>query len=226
MIDGRHVLHACQHLEHQPAKCRPHDDAAGDGEQERRGDGSQGERLRRRGSHGEAIDEERARVVQQALAFEDGEDAVRRPQLAKHRGRGRSVWRRHHRAEDDGRRPRHLWQQAADDDGHGSRRQAHRAHDQARDRRPVVAQVSQRRVECRIEEHRRDEDRQRQFRRHRERRHARHEGQERATQRQEDRVRRAEAARGTGEGHGREEQREQFFESPHVWPLRRVTVMV
>ena len=59
-----------------------------------------------RRAHREPVDEQRARVVEQALALEDHQDAVRRAELPEHRGRGRRVGRRDDGAERDRRRPR------------------------------------------------------------------------------------------------------------------------
>ena len=84
----------------------------------------------RDGAEGEAVDQQGGRVVQQALAFEDREDAMRRPQLAEHRGRGDGVGRSDDGAQRDRRRPRHRRHERARDDGDGERREADREDDQ------------------------------------------------------------------------------------------------
>ena len=88
---GRDVLHTIHQLQGEPPERRTGHDAAGDREQKRRGDGADGEAVRGDGADGQAVDQECARVVQQALAFEDRQDAMRRPQLAEHGGCGDGV---------------------------------------------------------------------------------------------------------------------------------------
>ena len=96
MIARRDVLHAIHQLQGEPPERRTDDDAAGDREQKRRGNGADGEAVCRHGADGQAVDQERARVIQQALAFEDGQDAMRRSQLAEHGGCGDGIgWSNH-----------------------------------------------------------------------------------------------------------------------------------
>ena len=91
----------------------PDDDAAGHGEQEGWRHRADGEAVGRDGADGEAIDQQRAGVVQQALAFEDRQDAMRRPQLTQHGGGRRGVGWRDDGAERDRRRPWHAGHQRA-----------------------------------------------------------------------------------------------------------------
>ena len=101
---------------------------------------------------------------------------------------------------------------------HGDRdgRQADREHDQAGDRRPVVPEISRRRVVRRIEQHRRDEQRQRELGSDGERGRAGNEREERAAERQEHRIGRADAACRRRQDHGREHQADECFEFPHL----------
>ena len=200
----------------EPPERRARDHAAGHREQEGRRNRRDGEAVRRDGSDGEAVDQERARVIQQALAFEDRQDAMRRPQRAEHGGRGDGVGRSDDGAERNRRRPRHRRDERADDDGDRGGRESDREHDQARDRRPVVLEISQRRVVRRIEQHGRDEERQRKLGRERERRRARKKREQRAAERQEYRIRCSDAARRRRQDHGRDEQAEKLFEFPHI----------
>ena len=148
----------------------PDDHAAGDREQEGRRNGGDGEAVGRDGADGEPVDQQRARVVQQALAFEDRQDAMRRPQLAEHGGCGDGVGRSDDGAERNRRRPRHRRDERAGDDGDGGGRESDREDDQARDRRPVVLEIPERRVVRRVEQDGGDEQRQRQLGGQRERR--------------------------------------------------------
>ena len=104
---GRHVLHTIHHPQGEPPERRTDDHAAGHREQEGRGHCGDGEAIRRDGADGEAVDQERARVVQQALAFEDRQDAMRRPQRAEHGRRGDGVGWSDDGAERNRRRPWH-----------------------------------------------------------------------------------------------------------------------
>ena len=174
------------------------------------------------GADGEAVNQQCARVVQQALAFEDRQDAMRRPQLAEHRGCGDGVGRRDDGAQRNRRRPRHRRHERARDDGDGDGRESDREDDQPRDRRPVVLEVSQRRVVCRVEQYGRDEQRQRKIGRKGERGRGRKKGEQCAAERQEHRIRCADAARCRRQNHGGDEQREKLFElmhgQPRLWP--------
>lgn len=115
------------------------------------------------------VDEERARVIQQALAFEDCQDSVGRPQRAEHGGRGSGVGWGDHGAKHDCGRPGHLRHQRASDQGHCGGCQSYRKHNQAHKRRPVVLQVPRGRVIRRIQQHGRDEKRKCELRRYSER---------------------------------------------------------
>ena len=103
------------------------------------------------GADGEPIDQQRARVVQQALAFENRQQPMWRVQRPQHRGRGDGVRRRDDGAEGDRGGPGHRRDQCVRDERDGCGRQSHGKDDQAEDGRPVVPEVPERRVVCGIE---------------------------------------------------------------------------
>ena len=86
---------------------RAGDDAAEHAEQQGRRRVGEREAAGRGRGHGGAIDQQGAGIVEQALPFEDGHDAMRQAELTKH-GRGRRGIRRcDDGAKRDGGRPRH-----------------------------------------------------------------------------------------------------------------------
>ena len=99
------MLHPTDQTQEQPAKRWPRDDAAGDGEQEGWRDRLMEKPIGGDRAYRESINQQRARVVQQTLAFEDGQQALRRPQPAKHRCRRGGVRRSDDGAERDRRCP-------------------------------------------------------------------------------------------------------------------------
>ena len=96
---------------------RSHHDAAGDCEEERRGHCARREAACRNGAYREPVDQECRRVIEQAFAFENRQDSMRRAQWAKHGRGGDGIRWRDDGAERDGRRPRHRRHQRAGDDG-------------------------------------------------------------------------------------------------------------
>ena len=161
----RHVLHPVHEFQGDPAECRADDDAADDRQQEHRGHGGDREAVGQGRAHGQPVDEKRARVVQQALAFEDGQEAMRRAQRTQHRRGGDRVRGRHDRPENDCGGPRQTRNEGAGHDRHGDRRERHGEHHQPGHRQPVVLEIPERSVEGRVEQHWRHEERQRQLRR-------------------------------------------------------------
>ena len=95
----RHVLDCAREPQHQPRRATgpttmlPTTTSSSVGRQ-----APDRERLHRHRADGQPVDQQRARVVQEALALEDRQDAMRRPQLPQHRHRRRGVGRRHDRA--------------------------------------------------------------------------------------------------------------------------------
>ena len=160
---GRHVLHTIHHPQCEPPERRADGHAASHREDESGGDCGHGQPVRRDGSNSEAVDQQSTRVVQQALAFEDRQDAMRRSQLAEHSRCGDSVGWRDDGAERNRRRPGHRRHERVDDDGNGGGGESDREYDQARHRRPVVPEISERRVVRRVEQHGGDEKRQREL---------------------------------------------------------------
>ena len=125
----------------EPPQRRPHDQAAGHREEKRRRHRTERKPMGGNSTYRQPIDHQGAGVVQQALAFEDGQQAMRRPQLAEHGRRGGGIGWRDDGAKRNRRRPWHRRYQEAGDDRNGNRRQADGKDDQAGDRRPVVFQI-------------------------------------------------------------------------------------
>jgi hypothetical protein len=92
------------------------------------------------------------------------------------------------------------------------RSEKHGDHREARDRRPVVLQVPERCVVRGIEENRRDEEGERELRWNGDRRRAGNEREQRAAQREEYRIRRADAPRRRCEGDRGAEKKEDLLE--------------
>jgi hypothetical protein len=213
---GRDVLHTIEQPQGDPSERRTHDHAAGDCEEKRRGHGANGEAVRGDGAYGEAVDEERARVIQQAFALEDCEEAMGRSQRAEHSSCGDGIRWGDHSAQRNRRGPRHRRDDRAGDDGDGNCCESDREYHESRDRRPIVLEVSQRRVVCRVEQYGRDEQRQRKLGRESEGGRDRKKGEQCPAERQEHRIRCANAARRGRENDGCNKQREKLFELPHL----------
>jgi hypothetical protein len=90
--------------------------------------------------------------------------------------------------------------------------EADRDEDQRRDRQPVVAEIAQRGIECRIQQYRRDEQRQRQIRFQRPRRARWYERQQHAADRKKRRVGHLQPPRQRGQRHGAKQQANDPFE--------------
>ena len=167
---------------------------------------------------GEAVDQQRARVVQQALAFQDAQQALRRTQRAQHRGRGHRVGRGDDGTQRDGCSPGQARHEDVGDDGHRSRREAHRDDHQADERHPVVAKIPQRRVIAGIDQDGRHEKGQHQIGRKAQRSAHRERKPEARRRSPGTRIRRAHAPRGGGQRHGRHEERQDLLELSHGFP--------
>ena len=87
--------------------------------------------------------------------------------------------------------------------------------DQTSDRRPVVSEVPRRRVVGSVEQHRCDKERQRELGQDGERGRAGNKREDRAAQRQEHGIRRADATRQGSQHDGGEDQADENFEFPH-----------
>ena len=88
--------------------------------------------------------------------------------------------------------------------------------DEAGDRRPVVPEISRRRVVGGVEQHGRDEQRERELGRNGKGRRAWKKGEERTADRQEDGIGRADAPRRRGQDQGREDEAHESFEFTHA----------
>ena len=170
----------------------------------------------RDGSNGEAVDQECTGVIQQAFAFEDGQNAMGRSQLAEHGSCRYGVGQSDDRAQRNRRCPWHRRYEHVGDDGDSGGRESDREYDQAGDRRPIVPEISERRVVSRIEQHGCDEERQRKLGRDGERGRAWNKREHRTAEGQEYWVRCSDAARPGRQDHGGDEQTEKLFELPHM----------
>src|SRR5579872_2118101 len=85
--------------DHQPAACVASDDAADQRQKRHRREGPDAGLTHSRNADGNPVDQERACIVQQALALEYFENAPRQFQMIKNCRRGRRVGRRDERAE-------------------------------------------------------------------------------------------------------------------------------
>ncbi len=116
-----------------------------------------------RGANRNAVDQERAGVVEQAFAFEDFQDAVWQLDLTEDGRRRGRVRRRNDSAERNRGSPRHVRQQPVDEHRHCRGSEADRDEHQRRDRQPVIPEVAHRGVIRGIHQHGRHEQRQRQI---------------------------------------------------------------
>jgi hypothetical protein len=190
-------------------------DAADRHDQQHRDHAPAGEKPDRYRADRQPIDQQRARVVEEALPFQDHEQAMRRPELLQHRRRRRGIRRGDDRTERDRGRPRHLGDERTHDHGHNRDRQHDRAESQARHRTPVRAEIARRGVECGVEQHRRHEQRQRELRIEHQRRYARDERERRASHRHQRRIRRSHVPRQRRQASSAEEQRDHDLEDFH-----------
>ena len=209
-------MHTVEHTQGHPPERRTDDEAAGDREQECRRHVRDGETVRGDGADGKAVNEECRRVIQQAFAFENRQDAMRRPQRAEHGRRGDRVRRSDHGTERNRRCPWHGRDESVSDDGDSGGRESNREDDQAGDGRPVVLEISERCIVRGIEQDWCNEQRQRQLGRKRERRCGRKKREQRTAKRQEHRIRCADAAGNARQDHGGDEETEKLFKRSHM----------
>ena len=219
---GRHVTHTVGQPQHEPPERRADNHAADHSEQEGWRNRSDGEPVGGDGSDSEAINQQRAGVIQKTLAFEDCQQAMRRSQVAEHGRCRRGVGWCDDGAQRNRRRPRHGGHQRARHHGDGDSREAHGDNDQTRDRCPVVPEVSRRCVIRRVEQYGCHEQRQRELGQHGERRCAWHEREDRAAERKEHRIGCAHAPRHRGQQRGGEDQDNEDFEFSHLTGLAAI----
>ena len=215
MIVGRHVLDAAGGAQAHPTQRRAGEQAPGDRQAERRRHGAKREPAGDHRADRQPVNEQGTGVVEEALAFEDRHEPLRRLERAQHGGRRGRVRRRDDGAEGNGGGPLEPGNHRAGNTGDGERGQADADDDQPRDRPPVVSQIPQRRVVGGVQQHRRDEQRQREVGIDREHRHAGDERQHGATGGEEGGVRRADAPCQRSEQDGREQQRDENLEFMH-----------
>ena len=80
-----HVLNVLREPQDEPCQHGPRDDAPDDDQEKRGRQSPHRERVHRDGSDRHAVDQQGARVVQKAFAFEDRQDAMGRPELPQDR---------------------------------------------------------------------------------------------------------------------------------------------
>lgn len=100
-----------------------------------------------------------------------------------------------HRAQGNRGGPRHGRNQGTRHHRDRESGETHGEHHESEDRQPVIAQVAQRRIVRRVEQHRRNEERQREFRRHRECRRSGDKREQRTTNCEEYGIRRPDTTR-------------------------------
>jgi hypothetical protein len=124
------VLHAFQEAHREPAEHGTRDEAPRNAEQKGRRHVRRRKAVRGHGAHGEPVDEEGARIVEQTLAFENREEALRGTQRTQHGRRGNGVRRSDDGAEGECRRPRHRGHERVNDHGDSGRRKHDRNDDE------------------------------------------------------------------------------------------------
>ena len=174
------------------------------------------QRARERHADGEAVDQERARIVEEALALEDHEQSMRRTELLEHGGRGRRVRGCDDRAERDRDSPGHVGHEQAGHDRDDDDGQRDGADGEAGDRPPVRSEVARRRIERGVQQHGRDEEGERELGVQDERRRARNERQACAGERHHRRVGSPDASGQRGEARTGEQQRDDDLEDVHA----------
>ena len=148
-----------------------------------------------------------------------------RSQRTEHGSCGYGIGRSDDGAERNRRRPWHRRYERVGGDGDRRGRESDREYDQAGHGRPIVPEISKRRVVSRIEQYGCDEERQRKLGRNAERGSAWNKRQQRTAERQEYRIRCSNPAGHGRQDHGRDEQTEKLFESPHLSRDWRVKVL-
>jgi hypothetical protein len=139
-------------------------------------------------SQGRAQGDERGRVIEQRLTFEDRRDPPGQADAAGHGGGRHGIRWRDDRSEGDGDGERDRQQQPRDD-GHAQGGEEHEPDGQAEDGGPVGPDVEQRRRQGRGVEQRRQQAVQDEVAGERQLRHGRHERQHRPGEQQRDRRR-------------------------------------
>ena len=152
------------------------------------------------------VGDQRGRVVEQALPFQDRHDAVGQAHPTGHGGSGDRIRRRNDRSQRDPDRPRGPGHHGVEDHGHDHRGEQDEPDRQKSDRAPVGPEGGQRSVDGRGEQQRREDEDQHDLGVERESGEPRHERQDDAGQNQQDRLGQLPAPR--GHPHHRDEQHE------------------
>src|SRR5581483_349081 len=139
---SRSVLHTFDSAGEEQRQKRTGYKAAGDPKQERRGNDANGKSTGCHSANRQPKNEERTRIIQQALAFEYGQNTMWRSERPEHGGCRRRIRWSYYRAESDRRRPRYLRNKHASDHGYRSGRKSYCKHNQAGERSPVILEIS------------------------------------------------------------------------------------
>ena len=211
---GRDVVDARVQGEGGPREGQPENDAA-EGDPQQGGQGlPTGHGAGDRGRHRHPVDEERARVVEEALPFDDHQQPMRRSELLEHGGGRGRVGRGHDGAERDRDCPGQVGDEEPRDDRDHDDREGDRAEGETRHLAPVRAQVARRGVEGGVDQHGRDEQREGELGIQHEGRRAGDEREGGARERHQGRVGCADAARQRREG--RAPQQERHYDLEHL----------
>ena len=176
---------------------------------------AEGDRAGHRRGDREAVEDEGGGVVEQALAFQHGDDALGQAEVLQDGGRRDRVRRGDDGAERDRGGPGQVGHQQLGGHGHHGRREQDRAEGEQQDRAEVGAEGGPvRPVGARLEERRQEED-QSQLRIEFDRRQARHQGQRHSAQDQRDGERHVQATGDERQRHAGGQEAEQDFEDCH-----------
>ena len=195
---------------------RPDDETAEDPDQEGWADIGHREGAGHGRRDPEPVNQQRARIVEEALAAQDGRESVRQRDVAQHRERRHGIGRRHDGAQHDAGGPGHVRHQPFHHQGHGGRRRHHRPEGEAGDGAPMGTQVPHRGIVAGVQQDGGQEQGQGQFRIEDEVRHRRNEGETDSPQRQEDRIGGADPAGEARQEHGAEQDADDPLENHHV----------
>ena len=174
------------------------------------------------GDHGGPIGDQRRRIVEQCLAFDERPDDPRRPEPAEDRRGRQRVGRPDDRPERECGRPTQTRDQGVRHDRDEDHREQHQADRQADERGQVRAEVADRGFRCRAEEQRRQEDQQDQVRLEVDAGQPRDEGQAEASQHEQCRVRDGDAASDLVHDRDRDEDEQDSGQNLHKSPRSTV----
>ena len=186
---GRRIVEPPPHHAHDVADDEPDCDPTDRVDDELRARFPERERSCNRRDDCRAVEDERARVVHEALALDHGDEATRNAQAAPDRGGSDRVGGRDDRAEDEGRGPGEVVDEPMRDHGDARHRRGDEPDREQGNRPEVRAQVPDRREERRRVQKRGQEPEQNHLRTELELRQAGDERERKPAQHQQDRVR-------------------------------------